>query len=147
MSMGSEFMKYIFVVNPKSGKSEVKEELFESLENYKEKVDYEICNLNSREETINYIKEYFENNKEDTVFCACGGDGTINTVVNGVMGCEKAIVTCYPCGSGNDFVKIYGGKEKFLNLYYLHCDSEKSQVFICCPAVWGGVVKFTKILY
>ncbi len=116
MSIGSEFMKYIFVVNPKSGKSEVKEELFENLKKYEGKIEYEICNLNSREETINYIKEYCNKNKEDTVFCACGGDGTLNTVVTGCMGFNNAVVTCFPCGSGNDFVKVYGGKEKFLDL-------------------------------
>jgi len=113
---GGIIMKYIFIVNPHSGKSELKDDLFEQLKKYENKKDNEICTLNNREETINYLKEYCKKNKEDTIFCACGGDGTLNAVVNGVMGYENAIVTCYPCGSGNDFVKIYGGKEKFLNL-------------------------------
>lgn len=109
-------MKYVFVVNPYSGKSELKEDLFEKLEKYKDKIEYEICNLNSRERTIEYIKDYCTHHKEDVVFVAVGGDGTLNTVVNAVMGFDNAIVTCYPCGSGNDFVKIYGGKDKFLKL-------------------------------
>ena len=109
-------MKYVFVVNPYSGKSELKEDLFEKLEEYKDKIEYEICNLNSREKTIEYIKDYCTHHKDDVVFVAVGGDGTLNTVVSAVMGFDNAIVTCYPCGSGNDFVKIYGGKDKFLKL-------------------------------
>lgn len=109
-------MKYVFIVNPHSGKSELKNELFEQIEKHKNNFDYEICNLNSREEVINLVKEYCENTNEDVLFFAVGGDGTLNAVVSGVIGFKNAIVTCYPCGSGNDFVKVYGGKEKFLNL-------------------------------
>lgn len=109
-------MKYIFIVNQHSGKSELKEELFEQLEIYKDKIEYEIRCFEDKEKTIEFIKSYCNKNTEDTVFVAVGGDGTLNCVVNGVIGYKKAIVTCYPCGSGNDFVKYYGGKEKFLNI-------------------------------
>ena len=109
-------MKYVFIINPHSGKSELKENLFEQLKEYNNKIEYEVSSLNSREETINLIKEYCNKYDEDIVFFACGGDGTLNAVVNGAIGYKNAIVSCYPCGSGNDFVKIYGGKEKFLDL-------------------------------
>lgn len=109
-------MKYIFIVNPNSGKSNFKEELFNQLKKYEKAINYEIKIFNSREETIYYLKYYCEINKEETTFVAVGGDGTLNAVVNGVIGYENAIVACYPVGSGNDFVKIYGDKEKFLNL-------------------------------
>ena len=50
-------------------------------------------------------------------FYACGGDGTLKEVVNGAVGAPEHIsVSCYPCGSGNDFVKYYGGAENFLSL-------------------------------
>lgn len=110
-------MKYIFIVNPHSGQSnELKEELFKQLEKYKDKLEYNIENFENREKTIEFIKAYCNQNTQDTVFVAVGGDGTLNCVINGVIGYKNAIVTCYPCGSGNDFVKYYGGKEKFLNL-------------------------------
>lgn len=109
-------MKYVFIINPYSGKSELKEGLFEQLKNYDNKIDYEVLTLDSRDKTINLIKEYCNKYEEDIVFCACGGDGTLNAVVSGAVGYKNAIVTCYPVGSGNDFVKIYGGKDKFLNL-------------------------------
>jgi diacylglycerol kinase (ATP) len=109
-------MKHVFIVNPHSGKQELKKDLFEQLKNYNGKIECEVVKFKDREETINFIKEYCSKSEDDIVFCACGGDGTINAVVNAVMGFKNAIVTCYPCGSGNDFVKLYGGKEKFLNL-------------------------------
>ena len=109
-------MKYVFVVNPNSGKSGLKENLLKQLETAKETLDYEFYMGSSYDETIEYVNNYCLNTKNDVVFCACGGDGTINAVVNGAINHENAIVTCYPCGSGNDFVKVYGGKEKFLNI-------------------------------
>ncbi len=39
---------------------------------------------------------------------ACGGDGTLNEVVNGAAGFENAAVTNVPLGTGNDFIKIFG---------------------------------------
>jgi diacylglycerol kinase (ATP) len=109
-------MKYVFVVNPNSGKSGLKENLLKQLETAKETLDYEFYMGSSYDETIEYVNNYCLNTKNDVVFCACGGDRTINAVVNGAINHKNAIVTCYPCGSGNDFVKVYGGKEKFLNI-------------------------------
>ena len=39
---------------------------------------------------------------------ACGGDGTLNEVVNGAAGFDNAAVTCVPNGTGNDFLKLFG---------------------------------------
>ena len=68
--------------------------------------------IDTQADAINFVKRRCSENEEDTVFVACGGDGTLNAIVNGAIGFNNALVTCYPCGSGNDFVKIYGGKEK-----------------------------------
>ena len=39
---------------------------------------------------------------------ACGGDGTLNEVVNGAAGHSHAAVTNVPKGTGNDFLKLFG---------------------------------------
>ena len=109
-------MKYIFIINPNSGKSELKESLLNQIKYYEGKIDYEIHSFNEIDKSMALVKEYCNKSEEDIVFVACGGDGTLNSVVNACMGYDNAIVTCYPCGSGNDFVKIYGGKDKFLKL-------------------------------
>jgi len=47
---------------------------------------------------------------------ACGGDGTLNEVVNGAAGFPNAAVTHYPCGSGNDFIRIFRDPAAFRDL-------------------------------
>ena len=109
-------MKHVFIINPNAGKKELGEELISKLEKYKDKLDYEIYHTKGVRDATSYIEEYCENYKDDVIFYACGGDGTLNEVVSGAIKYKNAIVACYPSGSGNDFVKVYGGKEKFLNL-------------------------------
>ena len=109
-------MKYVFIVNPKSGKSELKDTLIEALKKYEGKIDYELYFTQGVKDATRYVNEYCKDHKEDVTFVSCGGDGTLNEVVSGAVTHSNAIVTCYPCGSGNDFVKIYGDKDKFLNL-------------------------------
>ena len=43
----------------------------------------------------------------DRIVC-CGGDGTLNEVVNGAAGYDNAAVTNVPKGTGNDFIKLFG---------------------------------------
>lgn len=45
---------------------------------------------------------------------ACGGDGTLNECVNGAADFPHVSVTHYPCGTGNDFVKMFGAADAAL---------------------------------
>src|SRR5699024_9464985 len=47
---------------------------------------------------------------------ACGGDGTLNEVLQAAAGHTALSVGCVPCGSGNDFVRNFGRAEEFLDL-------------------------------
>ena len=109
-------MKYIFIINPNAGKKELGDSLLSKLREYDGRLDYDVYYTKKAKDASNYIDQYCKEHKEDVVFCACGGDGTLNEVVSGAIKYKNAIVTCYPCGSGNDFVKVYGGKDMFLNL-------------------------------
>ncbi len=110
-------MKHIFIINPAAGKENYYQTVETALKKSKISVDYELYETKAPEDATAYIRSYCTANPDERVrFYACGGDGTLNEVVNGVVGFENASVGCYPCGSGNDFVKYYGGKRVFYDL-------------------------------
>jgi diacylglycerol kinase (ATP) len=54
---------------------------------------------------------------EDAVrFYACGGDGTINEVVNGCFGFPNVEIGLVPTGTGNDYVRDYNKPDAFLDI-------------------------------
>ncbi|MBQ8911221.1 MAG: hypothetical protein IJY89_01460 [Clostridia bacterium] len=61
-----------------------------------------------------FIKEECEK-APDTHFIVCGGDGTLNEAVCGIMDAgagHMASLTAHPCGSGNDTVKSFPTDKK-----------------------------------
>ena len=109
-------MKHIFVINPAAGKVDFAKSLAEILDGYKDRMDYEIYHTQAPGDATAYIRDYCRKYTDPVRFYACGGDGTINEVVNGAVGFPHASVGCYPCGSGNDYVKYYGGKKFFFDI-------------------------------
>ena len=109
-------MKHIFIINPAAGKDNSFDNIKKILELKKVEVDYELYETQAPGDATAYIRKYCTEHKDPVRFYACGGDGTLNEVVNGVVGFPHASMSCYPCGSGNDFVKYYGGKKVFWNL-------------------------------
>lgn len=107
-------MKHIFIINGK--KEEAIQEITEQLSNI-EGLDYEIHTTTASKEATEYIEQYCKNNADKKLrFYACGGDGTVNEVASAVAFKENVSMTVYPCGTGNDFVKAFGGESKFSNL-------------------------------
>ena len=47
---------------------------------------------------------------------ACGGDGTLNELVQGAAGSASVAVGCVPCGSGNDYVRNFGAAERMTKM-------------------------------
>ncbi len=110
-------MKYIFILNPKAGSGEREKTVRDEISRLEQKDDCEIYLTKCAGDATDYVRSRCESsNGEKLRFIACGGDGTINEVFNGAVGFDNVSVTCYPCGSGNDFVKAFGGAERFLNV-------------------------------
>lgn len=109
-------MKYIFIINPKSGKKDSTGYIKDYLEKNYNDLKYEIYNTKAVGDAIQYVKNVCEAKEEPITFIACGGDGTLNEVVNGAYGYNDVYVSVYPCGSGNDFVKVFGKTNHFLDL-------------------------------
>lgn len=109
-------MKHIFIINPAAGKENAYETIRGALDALDTPVDYELYLTQAPGDATAYIRNYCHAHTEPVRFYACGGDGTLNEVVNGAVGFSHASIGCYPCGSGNDFVKYYGGKKYFLDV-------------------------------
>jgi len=110
-------MKHIFIVNPVAGTGNAEEKLIPQIKTFLRNADFdfEIHRSLNKAEIGSYCRQ--RASKEDDVrFYACGGDGTVNDVVNGIYGFENAQLAIIPCGSGNDFVRNFSNKENFFNI-------------------------------
>lgn len=118
-------MKHVIVVNPAAGPKNALDAICkeaEGLSGY----DVEIYETKGKGDAFSFVRAYLAKHPEERVrFYACGGDGTLSEVAGGVYGAKNASISCYPCGSGNDFVKYYGGKEAFLSLAALFEGEER----------------------
>jgi len=115
-------MKHVFVVNPAAGNGKGKEEMISHIVDVCENkgVSYDIYRTGYREDATRFVSEFDISDGESARFYSCGGDGTLNEVVNGVMrrgdrgsNCEVAMI---PVGSGNDFPKCFQGNDLFCDL-------------------------------
>ncbi|MBQ9979540.1 MAG: diacylglycerol kinase family lipid kinase [Oscillospiraceae bacterium] len=110
-------MKHLFIINPIAGKGNNGERLLGEISRVMEKAgaNYECAVTKAPMDACRIAREACESGEELRIY-ACGGDGTLNEVVNGAAGFENAAVTQYPCGSGNDFLKMFGNVDSFKNL-------------------------------
>ncbi|MBQ3404906.1 MAG: hypothetical protein IJG63_05775 [Oscillospiraceae bacterium] len=109
-------MKHVFIVNPSAGtgKCPVTRDMLSGLCPDK---DWEIYTTRGPLDATAYVKALCSKHEGDELrVYACGGDGTLNEVVSGAVGFENVSVGCCPCGSGNDYVKYYGGSLPFTDI-------------------------------
>ena len=111
-------MKHVFIINPMSGAKDQSQDIIQEI-NKCHFIETSYYITKGKKDATRFIKEYIANNPyEEARFYACGGDGTINEVASGLVGADKTLfsMSVYPVGSGNDYIKIFGGKEKFMNM-------------------------------
>ena len=108
-------MKHIFIINPTAGKSDSHQRIYDMADALREKHGLEIqCILTKRQGHATDLARKLCESGEDLRFYACGGDGTVNEVANGIIGFDNAAMTVIPVGTGNDFLKNFGtDMEKF----------------------------------
>lgn len=110
-------VKHLFLLNPTAGKQNrtmVLREQIEALGSARD-VDYRIEVTQCRGHAEELTREAAERGDEVRIY-ACGGDGTLNEVVNAAAGYANAAVTMVPCGSGNDFVRLFSEPSAFSDL-------------------------------
>ena len=102
-------MKHFFILNPASGPKDKTPELIKQIEEiFKDKEDsYEIYLTKGPKDSFTIASNKSKNLTEETIFYACGGDGTSFDVINGIAGAKNAYFAVYPIGSCNDFLKTF----------------------------------------
>lgn len=103
-------MKYYFIMNPVTGTAdrteELSQEVKEAFSQYPD-LEYEIYVTKSCGDGERFVRRVSSEITEDTAFIACGGDGTVYEVLNGIVNFEKAILGVIAVGSCNDFLKCF----------------------------------------
>ena len=108
-------MTHLFIINPAAGSHDRTGEYTRAIEAHCAGLDYRIAVSQKPGDCRRLTKEAAESGKEYRIY-ACGGDGTLNEVVQGAAGHENVAVTVFSGGSGNDFVKIFDDPKAFFEL-------------------------------
>ena len=103
-------MKHVFIINPTAGKTDSRQKIYDMAEALRTKHDLDVqCILTKKQGHATEIAQRLCDSGEELRFYACGGDGTANEVANGIIGYDNAAMTVIPVGTGNDFLKNFGG--------------------------------------
>lgn len=103
--------KAAVIVNPVAGKMKIKSGILDLLASLGRQ-DYEtaVYVTKARGDASDAAERY--GRECDLVVC-CGGDGTLNEVISGLLRIsEKPLLLYYPCGSTNDFATTLGLPKK-----------------------------------
>ncbi|MDO5441954.1 MAG: diacylglycerol kinase family lipid kinase [Bacillota bacterium] len=108
-------MKHIFIVNPAAGGGKAESKFLPMIIDACKaaNVDYEIHRSLNKNDITSWVRQRAITG-EPARFYACGGDGTVNDVMSGLVGYDKAELAIIPCGTGNDFVKNWTNNKKNL---------------------------------
>lgn len=123
-------MKNIFVLNPASGRRNHGNEILRQIRDAANRVgaDFDVYFTREPGDAYRFIRETCEKRAGSAAatgdapsdgpirFYGCGGDGTVNELVNGAYGFDGVEVGVIPQGTGNDYIRNYGEPEAFLDI-------------------------------
>ena len=120
-------MKHLFIINPAAGSRNQTKAFKEKIEAAFAGTDlsYRIEVSSAPGECFRIAREAAETGEEYRIY-SCGGDGTMNEIINGIAGFSNVAVTMYAGGSGNDFTKLFSDPEAFRELPRL-LDSKEAE--------------------
>lgn len=108
-------MRHYFILNPAAGKGAALQLIPQIREAFRGE-DLIIHKTTAPGDAAEYVREECRLHRgEELRFYACGGDGTASEAAGGLLGAENAALGVVPCGSGNDLVKNFPGRD-FLDL-------------------------------
>lgn len=104
-------MRHLFIVNPVAGSK--KHHYMDTISIIRAAAGrqadpFEIYITKAPLDAAHKIRQAAAASQEPLRVYACGGDGTLNECVNGAAGLDGVSLAHYPCGTGNDFIKVFG---------------------------------------
>ena len=110
-------MTHLFIINPAAGSRNRTDAYSEKIHRLcrEQNLTYEVRVSTAPGECKRIAREAAETGEEYRIY-ACGGDGTLNEVVQGAAGHDNVAVTVFSGGSGNDFAKLFDEPEAFFSL-------------------------------
>ena len=112
-------MRHYFIINPAAGKNHTAQELTSKIASAANATDiiFRVYETKCGGDATRYVNEKCTKHPEETLrFYACGGDGTLNEVINAAATFQNAEVAVIPVGTGNDFVKNFTNTKHFMNM-------------------------------
>ncbi|MCX7614626.1 MAG: diacylglycerol kinase family protein [Clostridiales bacterium] len=128
-------VKHLFIMNPKAGKYNHANEIIPIVKRCMSGRNefYKTVLTEYPMHVSQLVQEYAVDGSPLRVY-VCGGDGTLNEAAQGAAGLDHVALTHFPCGTGNDFIKIFGqDTSRFFSLDEL-VDGEIKQINLieCC---------------
>lgn len=126
-------MTHLFIINPAAGSKDRTSQYREAIETLcsARGLTYRIEVSTAPGECARIAAEAARTGEDCRIY-ACGGDGTLNEVVQGVVGYPNVAVTHYAGGSGNDFVKLFNDPAAFRDLErLLDCEEAEFDLIRC----------------
>ena len=108
-------MKHLFIINPAAGSHDRTAQYCAQIQQACAGLDYEIKVSAAPGDCTKLTRQAAKTGEEYRVY-ACGGDGTLNEVVQGAAGHANVAVTVFSGGSGNDFAKVFDDPSAFYSL-------------------------------
>lgn len=110
-------LQQVFIINPVAGKKDASEWLVPAIRRAAAQTgaDPEIYRTERAGHARSLTEQLAADGRQIAVY-ACGGDGTLNEVLQAAAGHDNVAVGCIPCGSGNDFVRNFGRADDFLDM-------------------------------
>lgn len=128
-------MKHVFLINPAAGKSDSTLTVAAGIRAVcvERGLDYDILTTEHPRHAVELVKrKAVEYAGQAIRFYACGGDGTLNEVAAGAAGLANVSITHFPCGSGNDFIKLFNDPTAFRDLEkLLDCREDTFDLIRC----------------
>ena len=110
-------MRYVFYINPTAGKGNTQEGIINAIKNYfaDKTAEFKIHITKFKGDAKESARLEAQTGDNIRMF-ACGGEGTVFEVLNGIVGYDNVELGVIPCGSANDFLKFFESRDGFLKI-------------------------------